>query len=458
MPHLIFSFISFLKSKLTLTLAFGMALLMIGCNFKPKETAQAQPQTQGGERNRITPVDVVLAEVGLLKKQPEYIGTTTALRTVSLRSQVEGQLLALKVDVGDGVKAGEVVGQVDDSILLTTVNQAEAELAVRKSEVVRAQTQVSNARTQVERSRLEAQQAISESQRQEKLWREGAIAQQDAEQSITKAQTSVQAFRAAQQQVNTEQKAVEAAQGRVIAQEALLAQTQRRRFYSQLVAPITGVVAEKLTEPGNLLQANGELLKIADLSKIKVIVQVSELELGKIRPGQGVRVKLDAFANVIFPGQVIRISPVADASSRLVPVEVVIANNGRVGSGLLARVNFQTETQPRIIVPQSAIEIGEKSETVTGKEDMEGRNIGGNIAGKKEKTLPRAGNIFIATTEDGKTKAKVTMRPVTLGDRADGKVEILSGLNPGEAYVTKSGKPLKNGETVRLSILSERGK
>ncbi len=454
MHYSVFKLITFLKSKLIVVLTLGIALLIISCNSKPKETNQPQSQTKGGERSRITPVDVALAEVGLLKKPPEYVGTTTPFRIVSLRSQVEGQLLALKVDVGDGVKAGDIVAQVDDSILLTSVNQAQAELAVRRSEVVRAETQVSNARTQVEKARLEVEQAISDSQRQQQLWREGAIPQQNAEQSITKAQTSAQVFRAAQQQVNTEQKAVEAAQGRVVAQQALLAQNQRRRIYSQLVAPITGVVAEKLTEPGNILQPNGEVLKIADLSKVKVIVQVSELELGKIRPGQAVRVKLDAFANVVFPGQIIRISPVADASSRLVPVEIVIANNGRVGSGLFARVNFQTETQPRVIVPQSALEIGEKPETLMGREDRS-RN---NVDGKKEKIFPKEGNLFIATTEEGKTKAKVTIRRVNLGDRADAKVEILSGLQPGEAYVTKSGKPLKDGEIVRLSILSQRGK
>lgn len=53
-------------------------------------------------------------------------------------------------------------------------------------------------------------------------------------------------------------------------------------------------------------------------------------------------------------------------------------------------------------------------------------------------------------------KVTVTARPVTLGQTADGKVEILSGLQPGERFVARSGKPLKNGDAVSLSILSEK--
>ncbi|MFN6568011.1 efflux RND transporter periplasmic adaptor subunit [Dendronalium sp. ChiSLP03b] len=427
------------RSTLLIACLLGFGLITASCGSLLKESAEAQSQSPQEQRGGgATPVDVAIARTDVLEKQQEYTGTTTPLRIVSLRSQVEARLLALNLDVGDTVKRGQNVGQLDDAILLTELKQAEAELAALNSEVARATTQVSNARAAVEQRRLDAIQAQADSERQQKLFQSGAIAEQTAQQARTEAQTAAQALRAAQEQVRTEQQAVAAAQGRVVAQQAVVAQAKERRSYTRLTSPITGVVTEKVTEPGNLLQAGGEVLKIGDFNRVKVVVQVSELELAQIQVGQSVQVRLDAFPNQTSIGRVTRISPAADATARLIPVEVVIPNNqGKIGSGLLARVNFATQTSQRVVVPQGSIQEEAGKAKETGKEQEN-----------------RTGTLFVVTDIEGKTK--VSARAVTLGKRADGKVEILSGLQPGERYVVGRGKPLKDGDAVRLSILSEK--
>ncbi|MEH2173729.1 efflux RND transporter periplasmic adaptor subunit [Nostoc sp.] len=428
-------------SILLIPCLLGIGLLTANCGALPKEEpADAQSQSPGsGQRGgSATAVDAAIARTETLQTQPEYTGNTTPFRIVSLRSQVEARLLALNLDVGDTVKLGQNVGRLDDAILSTELKQAEAELAALKSEVARATNQVSNARADVERARLEVVQAQADSERQQRLFKAGAIAEQTAQQARTQAKTAAQALRAAQEQVRTEQQAVAAAQGRVLAQQALVAQTKERRSYTRLVSPITGVVTEKVTEPGNLLQAGSEVLKIGDFNRVKVVVQVSELELAQIQVGQSVQVRLDAFPKETLIGRVTRISPAADATARLIPVEVVIPNTqGKIGSGLLARVNFQTQTQQRVVVPQTAIQ----------------KQAGATKAAQKEQENS-SGTLFVVKDTDGKTK--VATRAVTLGQKADGKVEILSGLQAGERYVVRSGKPLKEGDTVSLSILSEK--
>ncbi|QLE54439.1 efflux RND transporter periplasmic adaptor subunit [Nostoc sp. TCL26-01] len=428
------------KSIIFMTCLLSMGVLTTSCGSLPKETAEAQSQQRrGGEQGGPTDVDVAIARTGKLEKQREYTGTTTSFRTVSLRSQVEARLLSLNLDVGDSVTQGQNVGQLDDTLLSTELQQAEAELAALQSEVARATNQVSNARTQVERARLEVIQAQADSKRQQQLLKEGAIAEQTAQQANTEAKTAVQALQAAIQQVKTEQQAVSAAQGRVIAQKAVIAQVKERRSYTRLVSPITGVISEKVTEPGNLLQVGGEVLKIADLSRIKVVVQVSELEVGQIRVGQSVQVRLDAFPQQKLIGRVTRISPVAD-TARLIPVEVVIPNaQGNIGSGLTASVNFENQIPQRVVVSQTAIQ-------------QEARNQqSSNIT--QEQPERQNGTLYVL--KDAQDKPKVSARAVTLGKKADGKVEILSGLQPGERYIVRSDKPLKDGETVDISVLSE---
>ncbi|WP_232224161.1 efflux RND transporter periplasmic adaptor subunit [Mastigocladopsis repens] len=435
------------RKKIFIASVLGVGLLTVGCGSLPKELAEAQSQRSGGNQagGGAVPVDASIARTGVLRKELEYTASTTPFRTVSLRSQVEGRLLALNVDVGDALKQGQIIAQIDDALLRTAQNQAEAELAALKSEVARTRAQISNARAEVERNRAQLVQAQADSQRQQKLLKEGAIAQQTAEQARTESLTAAQVLRAAQEQVRTEQQALAAAEGRVVAQQAVVAEAKERRSYARLTSPITGAVLEKVTEPGNLLQAGNEVLRIGDFSRVKVVVQVSELELSKVRLGQSVKVRLDAFPNQTYTGQVTRISPAADTTARLIPVEVVIPNSGgKIGSGLLARVNFETQTQARVVVPETAIEVGAGNNETSRQADK----------GAKGQEQNRQGTVFVVTQAGD--KVTVTARPVTLGQKADSKVEILSGLQPGERFVTRSGKPLKDGIAVKLSILSEK--
>jgi HlyD family secretion protein len=414
------------------------AIALSSCNSAPKDNATARTPPTGAAPAPATAVDVAIAATAPIVAVREYTGTTQPAREVALRAQAEGQLRQLNVDVGDRVKQGQVLAQIDDTLLSAATAEAQAELASRRTEIAQLQARVSDARTQVEQNRLLLQQAQSNAARYNTLAKSGAISAQQAEQYRTQADTAAQVLRSSEAKVRAEQQSIVVANGRIAAQQAVLAQQQRRKSYAVVKSPLTGTVLTRSTEQGNLVQVGNEIIRLGDFSQAKVTVQVSELDLANVRLNGTANVRLDAFPQQKFTGQVTRISPAANPTSRLIPVEIVIPNaSGKVGSGLLARATFDRESIDRVVVPLAALQEERNNIPATPRADS---------------PRPTQGRLFIVTRQGD--RSTVTARTVTLGQQIDGRVEILAGLNPGERYVARAGRPLKNGDPVRASILS----
>jgi RND family efflux transporter MFP subunit len=364
-------------------------------------------------------VEVAIARTGSLGGEPEYVGTTLPLQEATIRVQVAGQLKSLAVDVGDQVKKGQPLASVDTNLLKAEVDRAQGELSARQADVTRAQNQSSNAQNHLEEMRIDRQEAQAEVDRIQQLEEQGAVSFQEAERARRMLKQAEQAFTSAQKQVQVEARALEVARTRVATQKTLVAQERERISSTTLVAPISGTVMERGSAAGSLLRPGDRILQLGDFSKVKVLAQVSEMTVPKIRIGQVVQLNLDAFPAEQFTGTVRRISPATDPTARLVPVEVVMANSqGKIGSGLLARVRFSKPSE-NVIVPLEVVQ--EKS---------------------------GASPTVLVVTES----STVVVHPVKLGARAEGQVEVLSGLQPGESFIVRSGQPLKEGERVRFTV------
>lgn len=434
--------------------ALTLGLLLSGCNLIPAGDAQTPAPAQ---EQRPPAVDAQVVETGV-ETDPEYTGTTRPYREVSLRSQTTGQLVNLTANVGDSVQQGQTVGELDGEALQAAVLEAQAEVAARESEVASAQAEVNNARTQVSQAELELAQARSDADRFGQLFRSGAIPEQQYETSLTAVGTAQQAVRSAQATVRTQQQAVAAAQRRVEAQRAAVTQLQKQQSFAVLTSPVSGLVLERVTEPGNLAQVGSEILRLGDFSQVKVVVQVSELELANIRVNQVAEVRLDAFADRTFTGRVTRVSPAADPTARLVPIEVTIPNvDRRIGSGLFARVRFKQPGANRVVIPESALQTppdrssGSAGQSAASSNQQPASQQSSNQ--QEADAPPTEGKIFVVSGTG--ESATVNERTVKLGDRADGNVEVISGLKAGESIVVRSSGELQDGATVRLSIISE---
>jgi HlyD family secretion protein len=411
--------------------AFGYSLLaaslviVSGCAVETGENGRTE---QAALADEIVAVDATTAGVGSVEAALTYTGTTQPLQLVSLRSRVDGQVTLLTVDIGDAVATGDAVARLDADLLTVDVNQAQAELRARQSEVAQARAAVSDAQTALESARVRLQQAQTDADRLSRLAAEGAVSFQEAEQAQLTVDTGQQVLRSAEEQIRTRQAAVNAAEGRVSAQQAVVEQTQERLSYAVVRSPLSGIVIERFVEVGDYAESGDELMQVGDLSSIKVMLDVSDRDLSQVFVGQPVEVRLDAFPNQVLSGRVSRIAPAADPSSRLVPVEVTIPNETeQIGSGLLARVTLESEGSDRVSIPKDALDIAVSAESPT---------------------------LFVVTNLNG-NEGIVQSRPIQIGREASDRVEVLSGLNPGETFVTRSSGQLTDGQTVRLSILSE---
>ena len=436
----------------------ALAIGSSGCNLLPRNPAGAQ----ASPTDTRPAVDVAVARPAPVSAAQEFIGTTKPVREVALRSQVEGRLLRIDVNVGDAVVPGQILAQLDDTILFTSVSQAEAQLAALEAEVTRAESQVSAAEAQAEQTRAQLEQAQRDADRLSSLASQGAIAAQQAENARTALRSQEQVLAAAIARISSEQENVAASFRRVEAQRAVVAQTRERQALTTITAPIAGVVLERTSEPGNLIQPGGEILKLGDFSSIKVVVPVSELNLNQVRLGGNARLRLDAFPNLDLRGQITSVSPAADPTARQIPVEVTLTNpNRRITGGLLARVSFGEGRSPRISVPVSAIpQLSERrggrpaSPTPGTRTPASPGQPRPPSSPRGTPNQPREVSLFVLTGEGD--NAQAVERKVRVSEPANGRVEIISGLESGDRYISRSTAPLKNGDRVRVSAVSER--
>jgi RND family efflux transporter MFP subunit len=203
--------------------------------------------------------------------------------------------------------------------------------------------------------------------------------------------------------------------GAALAQErATLAASEVDLADTEISAPFTGWVVARLVEPGDIATPGTALFHIEDLSRIKVALAVPESEVVGVQVGDPLRVRVDVLERD-WDGEVHKVLPAGDRSTRTYEVQLVLDNvEGLLKSGMSARASFHRGEQEALHVPLSA---------VVDRGQLRG--------------------VFVVG-DDGRAR----LRWIRLG-RADGaRVDVLSGLSPGERYVVVPPPSLADGARV----------
>lgn len=186
-----------------------------------------------------------------------------------------------------------------------------------------------------------------------------------------------------------------------------------------LTSPISGVVTARNYDPGDMT-GSLPILTVARTQPVKIIVNVSESELSKVRRGMPAIVTFDTYGNEIFNGTVTLVSPTVDHASRTFGVEVTISNSdNRILPGMFGRVELSLGTARRVVVPDKAVV-----------------------------KQPGSGNHYVYVYN---TDGTVSYNKVELGQRLGDSYELISGVEPGSTVVVSGQSRLANGMKVKVT-------
>lgn len=363
--------------------AAGAAAWLAGCS----PSADPAAGNNAGAKE-LLPVAVRTARVepGQISEILQFTGELTSPLSVRVSAKASGRLgklaLATGAEVTEGVavRAGDVIAEIEHRDL-------EAQLALAAAQVRQMETALAD--KDRERRRLEA------------LFAED-VATEQARDAAVAAHESAQAA---------------LAQAR--AQEQLARVNLEEAF---LRAPMDGVVADRYVDPGAMVGANTPIVRLVQMSPLRLMVSVPARMLPALRPAQTpVEVRTDAYPDRLFRCLVTRIFPTVDPSTRTAPVEILLDNERDEAGHWLLRPGMYATAEIRMAVRESALMVPASS-------------------------VVRVLDRQVVFVVEGDAARAATVRT---GIRSGDQVEIVDGLAAGDEYVTMGQNKLTDGVGVQ---------
>lgn len=440
-------------SFIYLSLVFLIAILPVGCRRAAQtESATAGVDEAGVETNKsLAKVFVTAAAVKAqpIERRVSLVGTLHGFEKVTLTPKVEGRVLAIEGEVGDRVKPGALLLELDPTDYELAVDEAERGLETElarlgldevpsvgidvesQPSVVRATLLLDNARRRFDRQKSLLSSAVSTREAYEQIETELKVAEATLRQTKLEIQSTLAAVRHRQ---------------------AVLAQARQRLAETKLSAPATQlppsgkdqektssktssdgtayVIARRMTSVGEMVRAfpSTPVFELVVDSVLKLKATVPERLSSQLRAGQPVEVRVEAYPDEVFAATILRQNPTVDPQSRTFEVEALVPNQDyRLRHGGFAKADVITDKNAQgTVVPLSAIT---------------------SFAGINKVFLLR----------DGVAQEVITR----LGMRGEGWVEVIpeSGtLQDGDLVATSGQSRLANGTPVEIRDPNAAGK
>lgn len=350
--------------------------------------AGAKKEKNVVSQDRLQPVEVTKVVKGPFGEEYSVAGMVTAFTEAKVTPRVTGRVVAVNAALGQRVTQGEALITIDQEDYLNSLRVAEANLASAKANSIQAETGYVNAKANYERI--------------EQLFNQGANSKSDLEQASGQYATAESGYKANQALISQCEAALDKA----------------RTDYDNTVvrAPFAGVVAQRLTNLGEMVSQQTPVCVLIQDNPLLVKVSLGESMVSQVAPQQKVEVFI-ASTGKSYAGTVTSVAPQAEAATRAFPAEITLDNPGdEVKPGMVADLRLTAkEVNDALIVPTDAL--------------MEEDNGSG---------------VFVL---EGDT---VKHRKVTTGMAGKGSTQIISGLSEGEPVVVKGNHLLIDGMKVQV--------
>lgn len=344
-------------------------------------------------------------------------GSVEARESSEVGFQVAGRVARVLVEEGQRVRQGQALAELDprdyqyglaiaagqsDS---AAAQQAKAQAGTRKQELAQAQAAFD--------------QADDEYRRMKTLYERHSLAPNDFRKIEAQWRVAQQRLDEAKEGARTEDRAAAAGQFRQAAANVRL--NEKRVADTRLLSPLTGVVARRLTDPGEMVAAGMPVFAVMDLNPVRVRVGVPEAEIAKVRAGRPAVVRIPSMGGRVFSGKVELVGYAAEPQSRTFAVRILVPNPElALRAGMIAETEIEGDARVQVItVPGEAI-----------VRDPQGATL-----------------VYVYYPE----KKRVFARRVEVGHAYDTELEIVSGLTAADQVVVAGQQNVREGGLVDVT-------
>ena len=309
---------------------------------------------------------------------------------VEVKSKASGEVLKFAYEEGDRIKKGKLLIQLDKSDEIRNVARSRADMASATAKLNKAKTTLLSQKTRYQTSLQSNQSKVDEAEanlkesdnklkRQEDLFQKKFTSREALQEAQTafkvnqenriQARAELQAAKDTIHEIDIKKHEIDLARAEVQRAKIALDEAKERLDETEIFAPITGVLIEKLVEQGQIISSGisnvsggTPLATVADMSRLFVIADVDETDIGSVRLGQPVKITADAYPGKSFPGKVRRISPKGEVEDSITIFKVKIEIKGE-GKGILkpmmtANVDIISEELKNVLyLPREAVRV-----------------------------------------------------------------------------------------------------